>query len=383
MKMAHLLASIIDRGLCDPAALQTVPGHLSVASVHYRAQEVTPGGLFVAVKGFAADGHDFAAQAVARGAAVVIGERPVQVDVPVVQVSDSRKALAVLAAEYFGHPSRRMTVVGITGTNGKTTTSYLIEAIAKAAGFSVGVIGTINYRYAGQTFDNPVTTPESLDLQRILSEMHAAGVTHVVMEISSHALALHRVYGCHIDVAVFTNLSQDHLDFHVDMADYWACKRMLFDEYLPAVESQLTMRAVVNGDDPKGQALAEGLDLPHLTTGWHDQHPIRVIHARFDLNGIHTRIQTPFGEIAVNSALAGRHNLENILNAVGVGIALKIEPVTIKMGIESLEMVPGRLERIPDPANRRFVFVDYAHTPDALVKALQTLSDLAQGRIIC
>jgi UDP-N-acetylmuramyl-tripeptide synthetase len=384
MKMAQLLDAI--RPLASSGTFPA-EGDLPVASevsgLFYRAQEVTPGGLFVALKGFAADGHDFIPQALARGAAAVVCERPVTADAMVIQVSDGRKALAALAAEYYGHPSRHMIVVGITGTSGKTTTSYLIESILKAAGHAVGVIGTVNYRYAQMVRPNPVTTPESLDLQRILADMRMEGITHVVMEISSHALDLQRVHGCDVDVAVFTNLSQDHLDFHQDMQTYWASKRQLFDEVLPASVGKTAVRAVVNVDDPRGRELSETLALPYLTTGQVQGADVCAEAPQVDLGGIRAQIRTPRGELAIRSALVGHHNLENIRNAVGVALALDLPLAAIAAGIAALDNVPGRLERVVDPAARRFVYVDYAHKPDALEKVLQALRAATRNRIIC
>jgi len=357
---------------CDP----------EIRALFCRAQEVEPGGLFVAVKGFTADGHDFIEQAVANGAVAVVCEQPVASDAVMVRVLNSRKALAQLASVFYGDPSAELTVIAITGTNGKTTTSYLIESILQASGKAVGVIGTINYRYNGKSFSNPVTTPDSLDLQRILADMRDAGVTHVVMEVSSHALDLYRVHGCRIEIGVFTNFSQDHLDYHKDMAHYWACKRRLFSDLLPAYAARTRVRAVINVADPKGRRLAQEMTLPCLTCSHHGESDLRTLKARFDLQGMAARIATPRGKLEFHSALVGRHNLENVLNAVGVGVALEIPLETIAAGIASLEYVPGRLERIPN-SHRRFVYVDYAHTPDALENALLALRALTADRIIC
>jgi UDP-N-acetylmuramoyl-L-alanyl-D-glutamate--2,6-diaminopimelate ligase len=384
MKLSQLLTSL-DPSVLDASRPEagSVTGDMEIRAVYYRAQQVEPGGLFVAVKGFAADGHDFIGQAASRGAAAVVCERPVTVDIPQIRVADSRKALAALAAEIYGHPSRRMTIVGITGTNGKTTTSYLIERMLQAAGHPTGVIGTVNYRYGGRAFDNPVTTPESLDLQRILADMAAAGTTHAVMEVSSHALDLFRIHACDVDVAVFTNLSQDHLDFHFDMDAYWASKRKLFDFFLPACRGKTAVRAVINVDDPRGAELAAILALPYLTTSQRGSADVRSVKARFDQHGITARVRTPHGDFGIRSALAGRHNLENILNAVGAGAALDLPPAAMQAGIDALDNVPGRLERVADAASQRFVYVDYAHTPDALENALKALRDLTRGRMIC
>jgi UDP-N-acetylmuramyl-tripeptide synthetase len=218
MKLSSLLSAVNPQAPVSEAAVSSDP---QISAICYRSQAVTPGGLFVAIAGAQADGHAYIDDAVARGAAAVVAERPAAVPVPVVLVPDSRRALAALAARFHGLPSERLVIVGITGTNGKTTTAYLLERILQQAGFSVGVIGTITYRFGGQVRKAPVTTPESLDLQALLAEMVRSGVTHVVMEVSSHAIAMHRIAGCWLDVGVFTNLSQDHLDFHGDMQSYW------------------------------------------------------------------------------------------------------------------------------------------------------------------
>ncbi len=382
MKLAELINDIG----CLPegcGASNGGPGcNPEISAITCRAQDITPGGLFVAVKGFAADGHDFIGQAVELGASAVVCERPADVDIATVTVGNSRKALAELAATFYGHPSKEMVVIGITGTNGKTTTSYLIEGILQAAGFSVGVIGTINYRYGGRLYDNPVTTPESVDLQRIMRQMRKGGVTHVVMEVSSHALDLYRVHQCRFDLAVFTNFTQDHLDYHKDMEHYWACKRRLFMEFLPACEGKARQRAVLNVAAPKGRELAGEMTLPFLSTGDAMHSDLRALATQYDLTGTSARIQTPVGEANVFSPLVGRHNLENILNAVGVGVALDIPLATIVNGIQRLENVPGRLERVTN-GHQRFVYVDYAHTPDALESSLLALRALTPDRIIC
>jgi UDP-N-acetylmuramyl-tripeptide synthetase len=353
-----------------------------IHAVTCRAQDITPGDMFVAIKGFTADGHDYIDLAVAQGASAIVCEKQVAVDAATVIVENSRRALAQLAAAHYGHPSGRMLVVGITGTNGKTTTSYLIESMLQKAGLSVGVIGTINYRYGGRQFDNPVTTPESHDLQRILFDMRAAGVTHVVMEVSSHALDLHRVHKCQFDLAVFTNFTQDHLDYHQSMDAYWECKRKLFVELLPAFTSRVRHRAVLNVAVPKGQELARQLELPFLSCGDGMGNDLNTLAAQFNLDGIQARISTPAGDLAFFSPLVGRYNLENITIATGVGIALQIPPAAIIAGIESLDNVAGRLERVPNP-HQRFVYVDYAHTPDALENSLLALRSLTADRIIC
>ncbi len=366
-----------------------------IESIHYRAQEVQPGGMFVAIEGQRADGHDFMHQALKRGAAAIIAQKePPQPFLDeirdassksrptVIQVPSTRQALADLAACFFGHPSQDMILIGITGTNGKTTVAYLIESILNQAGFEVGVIGTINYRYGNKLFDNPMTTPESLDLQRILSEMRRAGVTHVVAEASSHAIDLHRIRNCWFDVAVFTNLSQDHLDFHGDMQSYWSSKKRLFTEYLAGGPKKGNASAVINCDDARGRELADSMAIPVLKAGSAPECEIRSENIRSDLNGTRGKVAAPGGSYNFKTPLVGAHNVENILSAVGVATVLDISSDTMKAGIEALSAIPGRLESIENNIGR-FVYVDYAHTPDALENVTSALKKIAPARLIC
>ena len=352
---------------------------IEVTSLHYNSHNVRPGGLFVAIQGFSTDGHHYIQDAVKKGAVAVVSQKPSTAPIPVFQVSDSRKALAVLADHFFGNPSSRLTIIGITGTNGKTTTAYLVENILLAAGFHVGVIGTVNYRYKGKVFENPVTTPESLDLQRILAEMISEGVNHVVLEVSSHAIDLSRIEGCRLDIGVFTNLTQDHLDYHGNMDRYWACKKRLFTEYLGIEKEAL---AVINTDNPQGLELVSDLTYPCITTGRSSGSTIHSESMIIDFDGIRGTIATPRGSVQFNSPLVGKHNLENILSAAGVGSALALPPEIIQAGIDRTRSVPGRLERVPGSPDRP-VYVDYAHTPDALENVLKSLKRLAPERIIC
>ncbi len=355
---------------------------IEIGSIHYRAQDVEPGGLFVAISGLSADGHDYIDDALNRGAAAIIAEKPVQKDAPIIAVENTRKVLSMLAAKFYGNPAQNLCIIGITGTNGKTTTAYLCESILQKAGFNVGVIGTINYRYGGQTFTNPVTTPESLDLHRILAEMEAAGVTHVVLEISSHAIELFRVTDCWLDVGVFTNLSQDHLDFHGDIDTYWRCKKRMFTDHLVSGPKKKRASAVINGADNRGKQLSIKLKVPCVTYGETPDHPIWTEPAHQDLHGSEGTIHTPNGDFYFASSLVGAHNVENILGATGVGLTLDLSLETIKEGIEFVRAIPGRLERIPNRIER-FVFVDYAHTPDALENVLGALKSVQHARLIC
>jgi UDP-N-acetylmuramyl-tripeptide synthetase len=377
MRLARLLANL------KPAAVSGFEGEgPEVGSLHYRSQEVRPGGVFVAMKGLAADGHDFIDDALDRGAVAVVAHKPVARRTTVIAVPDTRRALAELAAAFYGHPSEQMTVVAVTGTNGKTTTTYLIESILGRAGIRAGVIGTINTRFGGASFANPVTTPESLDLQRILADMRAAGVTHVVIEASSHAIDLARIHCCWMDAAVFTNLSQDHLDYHGDMQAYWAAKKRLFTEYLPSGPKAERAVAVINADSPHGRELAAQLARRVVRVGTAVGCSVRGEGMTCSLRGIRGRIDVDGHPVEVSSPLVGRHNVENMLCAAGAATALGMAPEAIAAGIASLAFVPGRLERVHGRGGR-FVYVDYSHTPDALENALTALRALSSGRIVC
>ena len=375
------LSSLMDRLIVPVTAGARLSADPDVASVCYDSRKVGPGTVFVAIEGFSEDGHRFIPDAVKNGAVAVVCRKPVAVDAVVVQVADPRAALASMACRYYGRPADQMILVGVTGTNGKTTVSYLLEQILKKSGHRPGVVGTINYRYAGKVFDNPVTTPESLELQAILRQMADAGVTHVVMEVSSHALDLHRVDGCRYDAAVFTNLTQDHLDLHGDMGRYWACKKRLFTDYLKPADAHHPVRVVANGDDPKGEELARIFGAAALRTAASGNGAIRPMAVIQDLAGIRGRVATPDGEIPFASPLVGAFNLENILSAAGAALVLGIAPAAIAAGIDATSCVPGRLERIAE-GGERTVFVDYAHTPDALESAITALRSLTPGRLI-
>jgi len=354
----------------------------SITSIHYDSRQVKPGGLFVAIKGLKVDGHDFISHALDQGAAALVMEKPMTAPctVPVIRVNQPRKALALLGASFYDNPSSKLHLTGITGTNGKTSTSYLLEAIFNEAGHATGVIGTINYRYGNKVFANPMTTPESLDIQQILADMVKEGITHVIMEISSHAVDLDRIFGLCFDTGVFTNLSQDHLDYHQTMDHYFDCKKRFFTEGLEHGQSQgKTVRAVINGNDDKGLEIKSLLTIPFYTTGSETAH-IRLRNASLDILGIQGTLICPDGQIDIRSDAIGAHNLENILNAAGAALCAGVSLTAIKKGVEAFT-VPGRLERVPTDLGF-YVFVDYAHTPDGLLNVLQTLKPLTPGRLI-
>ncbi len=354
-----------------------------IKGIAYHSKKVNPGDLFVALRGWEVDGHRFIDEAIANGAEAVLLEEEVEVeDRTSIFVPNSRKALARVASNFYGDPSNRMSLIGITGTNGKTTTSFLLESILRKAGWQVGVIGTINYRYGQYVFPAWNTTPESLDLQRMLSEMSEGGISHVVMEVSSHGLDLDRVYGCQFDGAIFTNFTSDHLDYHQTLERYFESKRKLFYELLP--ESRKPHRfAVTNADDPKGEEIVKGVDLSILRYGLDKPCDVFATDVSLTFEGISCEIRTPKGPFSLHSKLIGRFNLYNILSAVAAGFGMGLPLEVLKEGAEAVEGISGRLEKVPNSKSIHII-VDYAHTRDALERVLlglkNTLSHPSGGR---
>jgi UDP-N-acetylmuramoyl-L-alanyl-D-glutamate--2,6-diaminopimelate ligase len=357
-----------------------------VSGLAYDSRKVKPGEIFFATPGEKADGHDFIGDAVRRGAAGVVCSRDGDWPRPraTLRVEDTRRSMGLWAAHFYGRPSEKIRLIGVTGTNGKTTLTYLIESVLQAAGMPAGVIGTINYRYAGRDLPSHHTTPESLDLQALLSQMIQAGVRVVAMEVSSHALAQERVRGLEFDVAVFTNLSRDHLDYHRDMDEYFLAKSKLFTDYLQA-SRKARKAAVIYGDDPRGRELIEKLrtfDFDLWSYGEGPEHDVHVVDVKRDVRGLRGTIQAREQMIEFDSPLVGAANLQNILGAVGVARALAIDAAVVAQGVNQLKSVPGRLEKV---ANDRglTILVDYAHSPDALEKVLGAVRPLTQGKVIC
>lgn len=355
---------------------------LPISGLAYHSQDVTPGGVFVAIPGHKTDGRRFIAAALEKGARVIVCEREYSPPpgVTAVQVPHARLALAHLSAAFYGHPSRELTLVGITGTNGKTTTSFLLEAMFTAAGHRVGVLGTVNYRVGELCWPAPVTTPESLDLNRFLREMVSKGATHALLEVSSHALDLKRVDRVAFAAGIFTNLSQDHLDYHGNLDCYFAAKSRLFLEILSNGSSPPGL-AVLNLDDPRGRELSRRVQVPALTYGSHPHSQVRPLEARFHREGLEARLLTPQGELQITSRLVGSYNLANILAAATAALGLGLSPEAVAQGVAALAGVPGRLERFGPPGGPH-IFVDYAHTPDALASVLAALRSLAFARLI-
>jgi UDP-N-acetylmuramoyl-L-alanyl-D-glutamate--2,6-diaminopimelate ligase len=371
MKLVDLLSGI---GVDVPSALKGI----EFTGVANDSRKVEKGNLFVAVPGAAVDGAQFAEEAIARGALAVVTERPLTLKAPSLRVESARKALAAIAANLYKRPAEALNLLAVTGTNGKTTTAYVLESICAAGGASCGLIGTIQTKFAGRAMPSTHTTPDPLELHRILREMVEAGVDTAVMEVSSHALAQERVHGLTFRAAAFTNLSRDHLDYHGELEDYFQAKRKLFLENLSA-----SGVAVVNGDDTYCNRIyteLRGAKRMAWKFSRQGNAEISAINAEFSLSGIRATLKTPAGDIPVRSQLVGIHNLENILAAAGVALSAGFSRRDVQDGIERLQGVPGRMERIED---RGIVaLVDYAHTDDALRRALESLRGLSRSRLI-
>ncbi len=351
---------------------------LDVTGLHYDSRQIRPGDVFFALRGVVNDGHGFISSAIAGGARVVFCEEQNESSelVTTVLVDNARQAMAAAAAEFYGNPTQEMKVVGITGTNGKTTITYLLEAILQQAELAPAVVGTINYRFGKDLRQAPHTTPESLDLMKQVSDFKESGARSLVLEVSSHALDQFRADGVHFDVGVFTNLTPEHLDYHLDMERYFTSKYHLFKELLPRDKG----RAVINVDDTYGQRLAAMLPgaLTCSRTRGADIYPE---HLEISLQGIRACVSTPLGTVEVTSPLLGDYNAENLLCAIGAAVALGLSPQQISAGLAKATGVPGRLEQLENDRDA-IVLVDYAHTGDALKRVIAAMQELAPKRIL-
>jgi UDP-N-acetylmuramoyl-L-alanyl-D-glutamate--2,6-diaminopimelate ligase len=352
-------------------------------SVTYDSRQARPGSLFVAIPGFRYDGHQFVPQAVEQGAVALVVERPVAVPphMAVLQVPSSRKALGEVAAALHRHPSRRIRVIGVTGTNGKTTTTHLIRAILMEKGYRAGLIGTVQNYVGDLALPVERTTPEAPDVHSLLAQMAEIGSQYCVMEVSSHALDLYRVDTVEFDGGVFTNLTQDHLDFHGDLQRYRAAKGKLFVQVgRPGFKTD-PKTVVLNYDDPSSPYYASLSRTPVITYGLSDEADLRAVQIDISSRGTRYKLLTPVGSVDLNLKLAGRFNVYNSLAAAAVCLAEGIDLETIRRALEKSTGVAGRLE--PVNAGQPFgVFVDYAHTPDGLENVLRTAQGFARGRVI-
>ncbi len=378
------------RSVTLSALLDEVPevlarsGETTVTGIASDSRLVQPGDLFVAYRGFEADGHDFIEPALVNGAVAVVFDDPrhetAVEGVPWARVADSRRACADLAAAYFEHPSVELLLAGITGTNGKTTTTFFVEAVLSAAGISAGVIGTLGYGATDDLTEAPRTTPDAVELQRWLRRMADAGVGGVAMEVSSHSLVLSRPWRCAFDAVVFTNLSQDHLDFHDDIDRYLEAKLLLFTDY--ARDARKPTTGAVNLDDPFGRRVADAAACPVIGYGLSPGCDVRAIDPEMGHAGSRFTLDLPGARVAVELGLPGQFNVHNALAAAAAAHAMGIGAEAIAEGLSALEAVPGRFERVG--AGLPFaIIVDYAHTPQALDNVLQVARRLEPHRLIC
>ena len=352
----------------------------SITSVTDDSRAVSSGSLFVAVKGERVDGHKYVGQAIKAGAAAIVGQDSVErASIPFVQVTDSRKALGLIGSRFYGDPSAQLAMIGVTGTNGKTTTTYLCKALLENIGRRVGLIGTVAYQIGAETIPASHTTPGAVELQQLLARMNEARLDSVVMEVSSHALAMDRTAGCEYDVAVFTNLTQDHLDYHRTMEEYFQAKLRLFTGLGQGKKTR--QRAIVNMDDPRGVYVRAACRVPVWGYALNVSADLMAENVRLSMNGSTFTAATPAGTFTVESRLVGEHNVYNLLGAIGVALHGGATCDQVREAVARVNNVPGRFERVS--AGQDFtVVVDYAHTEDALVRLLTAARTLKTERII-
>lgn len=351
-----------------------------ITSLENDNRKVKTGSLFICIKGYTVDGHDFAESAVINGAAAVLSERPLPLDVPVVIVNDTLRAMAVLADAFYGHPTRGIHLIGITGTNGKTTTSHIIEKILADAGKKTGLIGTMYSKIGKDILETKNTTPESLTLQKTFKQMKDADVEAAVMEVSSHALDLGRVHGCDYNVAVFTNLTQDHLDYHHSMEEYKRAKSLLFSQLGNTFSQHHPKFAVLNADDPAAESFCKATAAHVITYGIDQQADIRARKIEMTANGTKFLLDISGVEYPIHIRLVGKFSIYNVLASVAATLVTGIPIEEIIRSVASVEGVAGRFELVN--AGQSFsVIVDYAHTPDSLENVLKTIKQFAKRKI--
>lgn len=378
-KLAELVAVLRER---------EIKGDLDVniEGIHYDSRQIKPGYLFVCIEGFTYDGHTFIPDALKRGAKALVVQKEVEVPagITVIKVSNTRKFLPLLANQWYNNPSRKLGVVGVTGTNGKTTTTHLIESILCAAGNKTGLIGTVNNRIGEKILPVERTTPESVDLQGLLAQMVEEKVDCAIMEVSSHALELHRVDYCEYDVAVFTNITQDHLDFHNNINSYLESKAKLFSQLGEKIFGNTKKQekvGVINADDPHSDVLRQKTKVKVITYAIEQDADIKAKDIQVTLKGLNLKVITPQGELDLSLNLTGLFNVYNTMAAIGAAIALGVSLEAIKKGLECIQGVAGRFELV-DQGQDFAVVVDYAHTPDSLENILKTAQSFVNGRII-
>ena len=352
----------------------TADPELEIGSVHYDSRKVTENSLFVAISGFASDGNRFIPMALSKGAVAVVTAKKPETDVPYVLVESDRMALAMLGCNFYGWPARSMTMIGVTGTNGKTSTTLLLKQILeKTAGAKVGLIGTMANMVGDEVIPTERTTPESFELQGLFARMRDAGCTHVVMEVSSHAVTLDRIGGVHFDIAAFTNLTEDHLDFHKTMDDYCDAKAELF---------RRCGKAVINTDDSYAPRFLDAARCPVLTTAVSGNADLRAADVELLSDGIRYTAAGKEEQVAVRVPIPGRFTVYNTLTVLGIALQLGISLADAAAALETVEGVKGRIEVVPTPGTDYTVLIDYAHTPDGLENVLSSVRDFCRGRII-
>ena len=343
-----------------------------IKSITYDSRKVKPGTLFVAISGMQDDGHEYIPQAIENGAVAVLsnGRSPKTREIPILQVQDPRIAMSHISAEFYGHPSKKMNIIGVTGTNGKTSITHILQHILKKSNINCGTLGTLGFHTPSGMISTGFTTPESVELQQMLSTLLMAGVRDVAMEISSHALNLHRVADVDVNIAVFSNLTPEHLDFHSDMESYFQSKLKLFTK----LNNKNT--AVINCDDPYAERIMEETSSNIFTYGMDNHADLYPVDIEYGLNGIQAQLQCGNIVVPVKSNLVGTYNLYNIMAATSVCLRMDIQPEIISQAMLQDLVIPGRLEAIPTNTKQGKIFIDYAHTPDAYEKIFSTISSL-------
>ncbi|MBA4601166.1 UDP-N-acetylmuramoyl-L-alanyl-D-glutamate--2,6-diaminopimelate ligase [Thermoactinomyces mirandus] len=375
------------RELIQPLLLHKATGDLTteIKGIQLDSRQVQRGDLFIALRGTKVDAHRFVEQAVAGGAAAVMVEESVALpEVPVIQVPDTRRAMAVVAAKFYGYPTKELKLIGVTGTNGKTTTTYLIEQLLRHKGVSTGVIGTIQTKIRGKTLPAKNTTPEAVELQKTFRMMRDEGCEYSVIEVSSHALDMGRTRGCQFHIGVFTNLTQDHLDYHGTMEKYREAKSLLFSQLGNAYSGQLENNpvAIFNADDEASRYFMNRTAAQVLTYGIDQPADVRAENIRFFSSGTSFTLKTYRGEVPVRLKLVGKFNVYNVLAAVSVALVEGMDLQQIRSGLSGIKGVTGRFEPV-DLGQSFSVLVDYAHTPDSLENVLATIREFARGRVLC
>ena len=367
MKLKELLVGI-------PILDSTADMELEIENVAYDSRKVTPGCLFVAISGFASDGNQYIPMAMEKGAVAVVTARKPELDVPYVLVESDRLALALMGCNFYGHPAASMTMIGITGTNGKTSTTLLLkQVLEKTLGAKVGLIGTMHNMVGDEILPTERTTPESFELQALFARMRDSGCTHVVMEVSSHAIALHRVGGVHFDVAAFTNLTEDHLDFHKTMEHYCNTKAELF---------RRCDKGVFNGDDAYFEQISAGATCHVLTTGAKGNATLQATDVQMRSDGVSFTAHFGGEKQCVMLPIPGRFTVYNALLALGISLQLGIRLDAAAKALATAQGVKGRVEVVPTPGKPYTILIDYAHTPDGLENVLRSVRDFCKGRLI-